>query len=83
MTAAPDMPGLDGPLAGAPITGTGIETGTTDAGSNSKYTWSSTSSAETNFDDYWHDSVCFFLRGWSQADMTSSLKGRLTSYVTY
>lgn len=55
-----DMSDLDGLLAGAPITRTEAETGTgaIEAGSNSKSRWSSSSSAETDSDGFWHDSVC-------------------------
>ncbi|KAK2615842.1 hypothetical protein N8I77_002568 [Diaporthe amygdali] len=45
-----EMSDLDGPSAGSPITG--AETTTME----SKSTWSSTSSAETELDNFWHDS---------------------------
>lgn len=66
MTAAPDMSDPDGPLAGAPIkrveaqaeaeTGTG--NGVSEEESNLKSRWSSTSSDDTDLDNFWHDSVC-------------------------
>lgn len=65
MTAAPDMSDLDGPLAGAPIkrveaqaeaeTGTG--NGVSEEESNLKSRWSSTSSDDTDLDNFWHDST--------------------------
>lgn len=82
MAVASDMLDLlDGPLAGAPVNGD--ETDAIDKGLNSsKSRWSSTSSAETDFNNYWHDSVCFSLPRRSPPGKTSSMTEQPLSYRT-